>query len=203
MRKMTSLLALTASLAATAAAPAGDRRASPRIQRVSALQVPPGQRSFTFLQVPPAPAYGTYDPAPGSPRLRPVPEYSLYPPSPHHGGHLPPMTGPAMGPGPALGAPPLVFGDGHCPCELFDCVEYEDRDNIHPCAVKQVIAIRDPRPSCDPCGPDGCVYVMICAPPDCPKVKVKDKGHKIELDYGDYEVELESKKGKVFVDYDD
>lgn len=95
--------------------------------------------------------------------------------------------------------------------QLYPYVKYEDLDNRHPCAVTKIVAVPDPckrcrhhgRDCCQQCGP-GCVYVQICVPPcGCPKVKVKRHGRKIEFDYGDYEVEIESKNGVVEVDYDD
>ena len=55
---------------------------------------------------------------------------------------------------------------------------------------------------CTACGPQ-CVYVEICVPPGCPEIKVSRGGRKVKYDYGDYKVEIESKDGVVFVDYDD
>ncbi len=91
--------------------------------------------------------------------------------------------------------------------ELYHRVKYEDLRNVHPCAVKKIVAVKDPcaRPSvCGSCAPP-CVYVMICVPP-CDKFRfdVKRKDHsKVEYDYGDYEIEITSKNGIVYVDYDD
>ena len=55
---------------------------------------------------------------------------------------------------------------------------------------------------CDACGPQ-CVFVEICVPPDCPEIKVSRGGRKVKYDYGDYKVEILSKDGVVYVDYDD
>lgn len=91
--------------------------------------------------------------------------------------------------------------------ELYPLVKYEDLDNVHPQAVKKIVAVKDPRGKrsiCDTCAPP-CVYVMICVPP-CDKFEydVKRKDHsKVEYDYGDYEIEITSKNGVVYVDYDD
>ncbi len=93
-------------------------------------------------------------------------------------------------------------------CNLFKCVEVEDRHNIHPCAVTKIISILDPcacdnRCSC--CGPK-CVLVKICVPPcGCPKIKVTRHGRKVKYDYGKYTIEIKSskRKGIIEVDYDD
>ncbi|WP_166821963.1 hypothetical protein [Thalassoroseus pseudoceratinae] len=91
------------------------------------------------------------------------------------------------------------------PLPLFPNVRVEDRDNIHPCAVKEIIRVKDPRPNCHACGSPGYVFIEICVPPNCrPEIDIKRKdGSKIEYDYGDYEVEITSKKGYVKIDYDD
>lgn len=91
--------------------------------------------------------------------------------------------------------------------ELYPRVKYDDLDNIHPFAVKKIVAVKDPRTKKDPClgcAPP-CVFVMICVPPNERfKYEVKRKDHsKIEYDYGDYEVEITSKNGVIEVDYDD
>jgi len=90
--------------------------------------------------------------------------------------------------------------------ELFPCVTYEDHGHIHPCAVRTVVAVKDPTCCPDPCGccQPGCVYVEICVPPCCPyKYEVKRRDHsKIEYDYGRYEIEITSRNGVVHVDYD-
>jgi len=89
--------------------------------------------------------------------------------------------------------------------ELYHRVKYEDKHNIHPCAVTKIVRVMDPcydpRACCEP----RCVYVQICVPPcGCPpKIKVSRRGRKVKYDYGEYEVELVSKKGTVYVDYDD
>jgi hypothetical protein len=46
--------------------------------------------------------------------------------------------------------------------------------------------------------------VKICVPPcGCAKVKVSREGRRVKYDYGKYSVEVTSKNGKVYVDYDD
>ncbi len=115
-------------------------------------------------------------------------------------GNLEPI--PELPPGTAL--PPSA---GFQTVELYHKVKIEDRDNIHPCAVKKIVAVKDPcakDTACGTCAPP-CVYVMICVPPDCDfEYDVKRKDHsKVEYDYGDYEVEITSKNGVIKVDYDD
>lgn len=96
--------------------------------------------------------------------------------------------------------------DAPAESELYPCVEYEDLDNIHPCAVPMVVSIKDPRACSDPCSccEPGCVFVEICVPPcGCPKVTVKKHGRKVKYDYGAYRIEVESRRnGIVEVDYD-
>jgi hypothetical protein len=84
------------------------------------------------------------------------------------------------------------------PAVLYTNVRVKDRRNIAPCAVPTIVQVPDP---CDPCC---CVNVEICAPA-CPPVCVKTSkcGTKVKYDYGDYEVEITSRRGRVTVDYDD
>lgn len=108
---------------------------------------------------------------------------------------VPPVPVPDHG-----GDAPLI-GEGvptSAPIELYACVKVEDRDNIHPCAVPMIVAVADP---CNPCC---CRYVMICVPPcDCPEIETSRSGRKVEYDYGEYEVEIKSKKDYVVINYDD
>jgi hypothetical protein len=91
--------------------------------------------------------------------------------------------------------------------ELYHRVKYEDRDNVHPRAVKKIVAVKDPSATgrvCGNCAPP-CVYVIICVPPtDRFEYDVKRSDHsKVEYDYGDYEIEITSNDGVVCVNYDD
>ena len=90
------------------------------------------------------------------------------------------------------------------PIELYPRVKYEDHHNIHPCAVSKIVAVQDPcYDPCSCCAPKY-VYVKICVPPcGCEKIKVSRHGRKVKYDYGKYEVEIKSKRGVVYVDYDD
>ncbi len=167
-------------------------------------------------------------PAPGAePALVPVPEpypfstapapvRSYYPAEPYAVPGMPitgyPMEGAILG-GPAYPIGPGMGGDGF---PLFERVKYEDLNHIHPCAVPTVVQVMDPcsdngrrglfghrrAADCDACPPQ-CVYVQICVPPGCPRIKVEKHGRKVKYDYGDYKVEVESKDGYVEVDYDD
>ena len=80
--------------------------------------------------------------------------------------------------------------------QLYCNVEVKDRHNMHPCAVSKIVEVPDP---CNPCC---CVLVEICVPPcECECVERKDD--RVTYDYGDYEVEIRAKKGRLVVDYDD
>ena len=112
-----------------------------------------------------------------------------------YGGYAPPILQP--GPQPLEPIP-----GGAVP--LFHRVKYEDRHNIHPCAVPIIVPVQDPcADRCRTCEPQ-CVYVEICVPPNCtPEIKYSRGGRKVKYDYGEYTVEIESKRGTVYVDYDD
>lgn len=125
---------------------------------------------------------------------------------------VPPAPGIELAPGEYI--VPTPEGEGHTPVPaapvgLYHRVKYEDLDNVHPCAVKMVVQVKDPCPAPrDPCSkcepPARFVLVEICVPPcGCKEVKVSRDGSKVEYDYGDYEVEIKSKKGIVVVNYDD
>ena len=129
----------------------------------------------------PAPAYAP-PPAPGyGPTYEPAP---LYGPAPHQS-HYAPAPGPAIAPYSYEGVLPA-------PAPLAVPVRYKDLKNIAPCAVPQTVCVN---------GECGVQYVNICAPPTC--VDVKRKRNKTVFDYGDYEVEIHTKKRGLVVDYDD
>ena len=84
------------------------------------------------------------------------------------------------------------------PITLYTCVKVDDCDEIHPCAEKTIVSVADP---CNPCC---CRYVEICVPPcGCPKIKCSKCGTKVTYDYGEYSVEIKSKKSYVEVEYHD
>jgi hypothetical protein len=90
---------------------------------------------------------------------------------------------------------------------LYPHVCYEDPKNVHPCSTKAIVAVKDPNCCSDPCNccQQGCVYVEICVPPcgDCEFDCKRKDGSKVEYDYGNYEIEITSRDGVVYVDYDD
>ena len=124
---------------------------------------------------------------------------------------------PALVPPPetsAAPATPVPEAEGHAlpsaePIALYHRVKYEDLDNIHPCAVKMIVQVKDPCPPprdpCSCCKPaPRYVFVEICVPPcDYKKIEISRHGSKVEYDYGKYEVEITSKRGVVYVNYDD
>jgi hypothetical protein len=99
---------------------------------------------------------------------------------------------------------------------LWPFVRYEDRDNIAPHAVRQIVAVQHPgdrhgraRHARVGCAHAGCgqefVFIEICVP-RCrrPEIDIKRKdGSKVEFDFGDYEVVILSRDGWITVDYDD
>lgn len=148
-------------------------------------------KPVAFLEVVPTPGPS---PTP-TPLFVPTPSPETAPPS------LQPVPEPYTESIPYSGDP------GFQTVELYHRVKYEDLDNVHPRAVKKIVAVKNPsskRAVCNTCVPP-CVYVMICVPPSGRfeyDVKRKDYS-KVEYDYGDYEVEITSKNGIVYVDYDD
>ena len=117
-----------------------------------------------------------------------------------------PMPAPVADAAPAPGRTPVVTSGEAV--TLFQCVRYKDERNIAPCAVPQIVFVKDPCFVCDPCNPcatPACVAVQICVPPcsPCPpKVTCKRGGEYVKYAYGKYAVEITSRKGVVKVDYD-
>ena len=146
--------------------------------------------------------------------------------------------------GPAILPPPAAVSDGEQPplpavpdepvpstplpapvmesIELYPCVEYDDRDEMHPRAQPVIVAVPDPSSvkhpfywlvgdaPCDGCGhcahcAKPCAYVEICIPPNCPvpQPKVRSNGRKYVYDFGKYSVEVKLQRGKIEVEYDD
>ena len=106
----------------------------------------------------------------------------------------------------AVGTQPVPAQGNAVP--LFECVKYRDECHIAPCAVPQIVMVKDPCFKCDPCNPcatANCVAVQICVPPcsPCPpKITCKRGGEYVKYDYGKYRVEITSRHGVVKVDYD-
>ncbi|HLJ09891.1 MAG TPA: hypothetical protein VKU82_01820 [Planctomycetaceae bacterium] len=109
-------------------------------------------------------------------------------------------------PAPTVGAQPVPASTTVIP--LFHCVKYKDERKIAPCAIPQIVMVKDPCATCDPCNPCAapqCVAVQICVPacsPCPPKITCKRGGEYVKYDFGKYRVEIRSKKGVVKVDYD-
>ena len=152
---------------------------------------------------------------------------------PYHGGGPALGTGAGYGAGPIadLATAGGMCESGLCTgaVPLFGRVRIEDPENRHPCGLRQVVAVAAPRGPEPPCGlaklfhddcrgcargcaecrplcdaGPGLVFVEICVPPCRPEeVKVTRGGHRVHLDFGDYEVTLTSRDGCVEVDYDD
>jgi hypothetical protein len=89
---------------------------------------------------------------------------------------------------------------------LYPHVRVKDCRNIAPGAVPIIVSVKDPntcRKACRCCPPQY-VLVQVFVPP-CPlrKRDVGDRGAKLELDYGKYEIDIKSRDGVITVDYDD
>lgn len=112
------------------------------------------------------------------------------------------------------------------PIQLYPCVSYDDRDEMHPCAVPVIVAVPDPSSVKHPfywlhgdapkqfcstgCGTCACcqrppVYVEICVPPECPvpQPRVSHNGRYYTYDFGKYSVEVKLRRGEIEVEYDD
>jgi hypothetical protein len=110
---------------------------------------------------------------------------------------------------PAVGAEPIPATA--TVVTLYPNVRYKDERNIAPCAVPQIVTVKDPcPPACDVCNPCAappvqCVAVQICVPPcsPCPpKITCRRGGEYVKYDFGKYRVEIRSRNGCVTVDYD-
>ena len=92
--------------------------------------------------------------------------------------------------------------------ELYPRVRVKDADDIHPHAVPAIIAVMDPHRDrrvrqALHTGPNyGLVFVKIFVPPQPPR-SVKVKHEEVELDWGEYEIKIESEDGVVEIEYED
>ena len=193
-----------------------------------------GPQAPPTYPAPPVDHYGSHDAPPptGAPFGEP---YGAG----YGGGYRAPIPGGPLGVGAGFGAGPIVdlaAAGGMCDlgaCDggvpLFRGVRVEDPENVHPYAVRKVVAVADPRFEAPPsglaklfrrvrrghdAGPEACapgcddgpalVFVEVCVPPcRAEQIKVTRHGHRVHLDYGKYEVTLTSRDGCVKVDYDD
>jgi hypothetical protein len=126
------------------------------------------------------------------PALQPIPEAQ------------PALSAPAAAT-PVPGSQPVV-AQGNV-ITLYPNVRYKDECRMAPCAVPQIVFVKDPCLSgprnrcCEP----RCVAVQICVPPcsTCPpKVVCRRGGEYVRYDFGKYAVEIRSRRGCVIVDYD-
>ena len=202
--------AAVSAVAGTAAAQAPAAPLLPTPATGPVLELPPQQSVQAAPALPPATPYQS---APGyAPDHHVVPNHVPPQPivTPSYGPVVPPAAPQAHVPhqsyyGPAVQPAPVVDHGRYVSPEALVLhgplrpvrVRYKDRDNTHPLSVRQTLFV----PS--PCG-QGQIGVDVCAPPGCPVIKVKRDGRKIEYDYGDYEVDIITKKdGELLVDYDD
>lgn len=112
------------------------------------------------------------------------------------------------------------------PIELYPCVSYDDRDEMHPCAVETIVGVPDPSSVKHPfywlvgdappefcstgCGTCACclkpqVYVLVCVPPECPmpEPRISHNGRHYTYDFGKYSVAVKLQRGAIEVEYDD
>ncbi len=186
MRSWMSLLAIGCLCAAGAAATADDKPffgLKHQGDRIAQADVSLGRKSlstsdYAYQNVPP--------PAPAA-------EGSTVPPAPMPEGAVP-----------EVGKDPVPLSSA--PIELFPCVKYKEKDEMHPCAVPMIVSIKDPCASDDPCSccDTKCVHVKVCAPPcGCPEIRCSKDGSRVKYDYGKYGFTVVSRKGTVTVEYDD
>lgn len=185
MKSWMSLLAIGCLCAAGAAATAGDKPFSglKHGDRLAMGDVSLGRPSHKATSI-----SHQNDPPPA-----PAAEGSSVPPAPIPEGALP-----------SVGKAPVPMTSG--PIELFPCVKYKEKDEMHPCPVEMIVSVKDPCACDDPCDccDTKCVFVKVCAPPcGCPEIKCSKDGNRVKYDYGKYGFTLTSRKGVVTVEYDD
>ena len=115
-------------------------------------------------------------------------------PTPMAPNALPYAPGPA--PVPTVVAPAA-------PLELYGNVKYRQTRKMAPCSVPMIVSVKDPCSlPCDCC--EKCVNVEICVPQcQCPPTVTTCKdGCKVRYDFGQYAVNITSRRGVVIVDYD-
>ncbi len=128
-----------------------------------------------------------------------------------------PVYGPTLVPQypvvPAVPSAPAHSQTLPCPHQLGEivtyavpvatCIQIEDPENIAPHAVPVVVAVRDPNLGAIHTCVEQVVYVEVCVPP-CPmrRLTVSPCRTRIRMDFGEYEVDIRSHRGKVVIDYD-
>lgn len=132
--------------------------------------------------------------APAVPRYVPTPGFGRLPAPP-----LP--TAPLPG---QLGHLPHQFGEiVTCSVPVFTHVHIESAHRIAPHAVPVLVAVRDPNLGRFRSCVEQMVYVEVLVPP-CPprRVRVSPCRTRVRMDYGRYDVTIESRDGCVTVEYD-
>jgi hypothetical protein len=132
----------------------------------------------------------------------PLPE----PPKPPRGARVEPPPQPeAVLPGaPApLAEEQLSYGSiVRGPVSLYPRLRIKDADDMAPGGASVIVAVRDPNAGRR--SPAGIVFVKVCVPLcQLERLRTRNGGTEVELDYGKYEVEIESCDGVVTIDYDD
>lgn len=144
-------------------------------------------RGRRFERQPPpmqfAPGWGGYDPVPPPPAPAwPIPGVGLPGEGPAAFGHYRPGD----------------FAQGAVP--LYQHVRVKDGDKAPRHGITVVLAVANPNRRG---GPES-VFVPVRVPTrPLRDMEVEDGGEKIKLDYDECEIEIESKKGVVTVEYDD
>ena len=82
--------------------------------------------------------------------------------------------------------------------QLYRNVRVRDRNNAHPQAVKKIVSVPDPRDKCSR------VNIEICVPP-CKNEMVRcfRNGDRLRFCYGQYSVDVLSRRRDVVVNYND
>ncbi len=82
--------------------------------------------------------------------------------------------------------------------QLYQNVRVRDLKNVHPCAVRKIVSVPDPRDKC--CR----VCIEICVPPcENESVRCFRNGDRIRFCYGQYSVDVVSRRRDVVVNYND
>ena len=104
---------------------------------------------------------------------------------------------------PAVPVMPYRIGEFvRSPVPLATCVQVKDLCNAAPDAVPAILAVRDPH-CCEHDLAERVVYVEVLVP-RCPlqKLEVSKCGTRVDLCFGEYDIEVRSRNGVVTVQYD-
>lgn len=82
--------------------------------------------------------------------------------------------------------------------QLYQNVRVRDQENVHPRAVSKIVSVPDPRDKC--CR----VNIEICVPPCANEtVRCYRNGDRLRFCYGNYSVDIVSRRRDVVVNYND